>query len=428
MTQEPPKPSRFNQTALLSSVLIDNIGNGIHTLTMGKLLYDATGSVWSFGASILIEYVLAILLQVVAGSAVDRGQPKRIAVYTDLLRGACVLMAGAAAGSSLGLLFIWICVLAVNAGKPFSRSASFALIPAAVGEKALGHYFSLASACFQAGQLIGIALAGPLLAWGGARAALMVDGGTYVAAAILMATLHVPQTVPSRAIQGVLSRPFDKLKADWLELAVILKKDRAFFWNMLLTSGDFIAISFLNLALVPIVEKRLGGQSYWLTILDGSFALAALVTALFTKYLRRTTQMAVWVLLIEAVCLGVLAVTDSQVVTLAAYLLMGISNAVSLSLFMTSLQYRSVGPIKGRVAGMRHLVVSVLSSCLIPLVSALHSHSLMFGLSGSAVIIGLFAVVTKLAQLKVGTSQSIILSQSVDLPAPSDAGLTEVTA
>jgi ABC-type uncharacterized transport system permease subunit len=65
----------------------------------------------------------------------------------------------------------------------------------------------------------------------------MVDGGTYVAAAILMATLHVPQTVPSRAIQGVLSRPFDKLKADWLELAVILKKDRAFFWNMLLTAG-----------------------------------------------------------------------------------------------------------------------------------------------------------------------------------------------
>ena len=401
---------KWRECSLLASVLIDNIGNGIHSLAIGKVLYDATGSVFAFGASFMIEYLLAILLQAAAGSVVDRMSPNTVTVVTDFVRGIVLLLAGATMGSSWSLATIWLCIVVINGGKPFARSASFALIPRVIDEDDMVQYYSLASAFFQVGQIIGIGLAGPLLALGGTAAALYLDGATYLVAGGLVGSISLRAVLHGADKARLQEGVFRRLKNDWVEVIQIIKADRPFFWNLVLTSGDFLAIAFLNLALVPLVEKRLNSGPYWLTVLDGSFAVAAFVGAFIAPSIRRKTPTAIRVVLLQAMAFGILALASSPVVIVGAYFLVGIGNALSLSLFMTSLQFRCKGPIKGRIAGMRHLIVSLLSAAFIPLVSLAHNSSLVAGLMLSGAIITVFAIMTILAQRWLGQDSPIIVA------------------
>ena len=88
---------------VLASVLITDIGNGMHTITIGKLLYDRTGSVAAFGSVIIAEYILNFLLQTLAGSMVDRGSPKAICVWADIVRGIFISRQRIFGNSRLGL-------------------------------------------------------------------------------------------------------------------------------------------------------------------------------------------------------------------------------------------------------------------------------------------------------------------------------------
>lgn len=83
-------PARY----LILSNFITNIGNGIHILIVGKLLYDITGTLMSFAFVIIFEYVIKIILQLFAGSMVDKGNPKRIALISDFVRGIILILAG----------------------------------------------------------------------------------------------------------------------------------------------------------------------------------------------------------------------------------------------------------------------------------------------------------------------------------------------
>ena len=405
--------TKANQRSLLASVFIDNVGSGIHMLAVGRMLYEATGSVWGFGLSILSEYGLAILLQVAAGSAVDRGSPRRIAMLSDLIRGVALLGVAACVGSHWSLVAMWLGVLIVNAGKPYARSASFALIPQAVGEGQLSRYYSLASSCLQAGSLVGVAIAGPLLAAGGVRADLVLDGATYVLAAFLIGSLKLPSSAPRRA-PALASGYLAKLKGDLAELATLLHRDRGFLWNVVLANADFLALSFLNLALFPIVNGRLGGSPFWLTALDGGFALASLGTALMVGRIRRTAFSASTFLGLEALCLIGLALVSGPVATVALYLLMGACNACSLSVFLTSLQQRTAVAVKGRVAGARHLLLALMSAALVPAVAFFHSCSLLAGLTASGALLLAFAVATAVAQTTLRQTQSVIFTTSSD--------------
>src|SRR5579871_2387659 len=75
----------------LGSVFITNIGNGMHTLTVGKLLFDRTGSAVAFGGVFIAEYVINFLIQLFAGSLVDRSDVKKVVTVTDVGRGVFII-------------------------------------------------------------------------------------------------------------------------------------------------------------------------------------------------------------------------------------------------------------------------------------------------------------------------------------------------
>ena len=90
----------------LAGTFASNIGNGMHTLAAGALLYQQTGTVAAFGVVVVIEQAVTFLMQAVAGPSVDRGDPRRAAMLAEIVRGGCVcglsLLLAASAGDAPG--------------------------------------------------------------------------------------------------------------------------------------------------------------------------------------------------------------------------------------------------------------------------------------------------------------------------------------
>lgn len=141
---------RFTNPRMLLplGVLITNIGNGMYTLAVGKLLYDQTGSSTPFAMLLMLEAILTFSTQAIASSAVDRGRAKQCAVIAEAIRGFAVLTASAFvfAGHTASIL---LAAIVINLLRPFYRTASFAIGPMIADGKQLAVYNARTSTFFR---------------------------------------------------------------------------------------------------------------------------------------------------------------------------------------------------------------------------------------------------------------------------------------
>lgn len=377
---------------LIGAVFITDIGNGLYTLSVAKLLFDSSGSVAPFGTVIILEYLITALLQLVAGSWVDRSDLSRTAVTVDLLRGGFIVLAALAIPFGSPSWWIFASVLVINLGKPFHRAATFAMGPVVAPGEALTRYTALWSMSSQAGQLLGIALAGVLLTYFAPAVVFALNGLSYLLAAGLTILARVPSI--ERNLAHATESWLTKFRADWQEMLALLRNHRSLGFHLMLCAGDFLAISFLNLAIVPLVAARFAGIPLYLSVLDGSYAVGSMLTTslIAARGLRYPPSRVAQVSFAgQAVAFLMLAASPSIFLAATSVVLMAIFNTVSLTNLMTRLALRSKGPIKGRVSALRQLVLSAMAGALIPLVSQPMNLSVTWGLIAVAGLLFLFA-------------------------------------
>lgn len=392
-----PLPTWRNLSAaarwVLVSVFVTNIGTGIQNLAVAKLLYDATGSTVDFGLTLIIENILTFGLQLIAGPVVDRGRPSTVMVVADLARGSIVCASSIFLAN--GHVFWWVAtaVVAINVARPFYRSANFSLGPLIAGGDQLLLFNSIRGTVVQAGQMLGVAIAGPLIYLLGPTPAFAVNGISYLLAAGAVAAIRVPRLTHQDEGEDTPRSFID----DWAQVLKYLQGQWALAFHMLLVSGDFLVVSFLNIALVPIVAVDLHNQVYWLSVLDGSFALGSLLTSsLSPRIIRRLGyRMAILGALGSETILFVGLSSVHQIIYLASIMILfGAANTVSVASFMTTLQDRVGADLRGRISSARSFALSILSLGLIPLVTHGQSESLHQGLWMSAVVTFMFFVGT----------------------------------
>ncbi|WP_054950387.1 MFS transporter [Numidum massiliense] len=374
---------------LLAATLVTTVGNGMHTLATGKLLYDSTGSVAAFGAVIIFEQVISFLMQVVAGPKVDRSDPKRTCVQVELIRGGLLI------GFALAMLvshnvFLWIMLmtLSIKVTQPFYRAATFALAPAVMSSESLGRFNGYSNICLQGGQLLGVALAGVVIHYWGAPAAFLINGVTFIFSAVSISFITVPHAEIVRATGMSPRISWKQLLKEWREFFLLLRREIGLGWHLMLNTVDSLAVILFNLVLVPLVAVRYGGSAYWLSIVDGAFAVGAMATAVVVAPLTNRWGSHTTVVIGvggQAVCFLLLGLTDQTWLTLGLTFGIGACNTISWTVLMTTLQLRVQGrPIKGRIGTARNLLTSVTAAALVPLVSKTLDFSLewAFILSG----------------------------------------------
>jgi len=180
-------------TALWTGQLISLFGDRMHQIAMAFLVLTATGSPFAVGMVFLAATLPNLLLGPIAGTFVDRWDQKQVMVVSDLLRASLVLLVPIAAVTNL--LLIYPLVFAITSISIFFRPARTAVMPRIVDEDELLTANSATWIAETLADVVGYPLAGLFVAFLGNALplAFWLDAATYVASALLIATMAVPK-------------------------------------------------------------------------------------------------------------------------------------------------------------------------------------------------------------------------------------------
>ena len=364
----------------LIGTLASNIGNGLHTLTAGLLLYQHTGSVAAFGAVIAFEQAATFLMQVVAGPAIDRGCPRWIAMTAEVLRGGivCGLSLLLAANPDNLMLLILAMTLVIRLAHPFHRSGIFALAPELVAPGELARLNSWFSGCQQAGQLIGLAATGIVVAHWGASGAFFINGVTFLVSAASLAAIRVrPGAEPAHGARGTRTSRWRSLLADWCEISVLLRRDIRLVGLIVVSAADNVAFFLFNLALAPYAAERLGPIYAWSSVLASAFAMGAMASSIVVSPIAGLLGSRLAIaggIAGQALCFAALWRADQLPTMVVLVTALGAFNTISWTMALTAFQLEAPAASRGRLAMLRNAAAAVLLAVLVPCAAWIGQH------------------------------------------------------
>ncbi|AGZ41697.1 MFS transporter [Actinoplanes friuliensis] len=345
------------------------IGNGILLVALAWQVYDLSGlpaAMSAVGVALSLPQVVTLLI---GGVVSDRFDPRRVMLFSDLVRAA--VMAALAALSITGAIQLWqiITLTAVyGAAAGFFGPAFDALVPQIVAEEDLVAANALDQFIRPAGmQIFGPMLGGAVIAIGGAGWAFAADAATFVisvACLLAMRRIAAPAVV---ADQG-------SAESLWTELREGIRYVRSHVWLW----GTFLSATFTYLlfvgpteVLLPyVVKTELGGSATALGLILTSGGLGAIVAAISVGWAgipRRfmTFMYGTWAIATLAVAGYGLATATWQLAA-ACVLVNGLEAAGTVA-WATAKQRLVPGRLLGRVSSVDWFV----STALLPLSYAL---------------------------------------------------------
>jgi MFS family permease len=179
-----------------SGVVLSQIGTRGTIAANYYQVYDLTGSLVQTGFVGGAQLVALLVLSPLGGAYADRVDRRRLLQWAQAL--AFVVALALAVVSLAEMAEAWMViasVLVTTAAATFDQPARQALIPALVPRSELAQAIALLNPSRELAVLLGPALAGVLIAAGGAGLMYLVDAVTYAVLIVVLALLRVPNLV-----------------------------------------------------------------------------------------------------------------------------------------------------------------------------------------------------------------------------------------
>ena len=170
--------------------VVSQMGDWFDTIALYTIILNLTGSGRDVGLLLVARFVPSFLFGPLSGVVADRFSRQKIMIISDLLRAVVVL----------GFLFVrradqlWIVyVLTVFqlALSTFFEPAKTAAIPSIVEDRELVAANAISSVTWSVMLTLGAAIGGLITGWFGTDVAFILDAGTYVLSAALIASIRV---------------------------------------------------------------------------------------------------------------------------------------------------------------------------------------------------------------------------------------------
>lgn len=174
--------------------IINRLGDSIDSIAFTWLVYQVTQSAaWSaiiFG----VNRVPTIILQPLAGAAIEKKNKRFIMIITDLIRGVCVGFVATA--YLLGFLNQWIllvCTILISCAEAFNRPAATSLVPKLLEKEHYNFGLSLNSSASSVAELVGYGVAGIIIATSSISTAIYIDMATFFLSALIIFTVKLKE-------------------------------------------------------------------------------------------------------------------------------------------------------------------------------------------------------------------------------------------
>lgn len=343
-----------NFSLLWMGQLVSFFGDRVHQVALGVLVTQK-GTPLDLGIAFAMTAVPNVFLGPLAGALVDRWDRRRTMILCDLVRAGLVLLVPVVIDIHMGLVFL-IAFLVATVGLLF-RPAKTAIVPSIVHHDHLVTANSASTLSETLADVLGQPVAAAIVAALAALigAAFVLDAGTYVASALLIAAMVVPREVVEAA-------PFSA-RAVWREMAEgwrFLTGQKELLSNTIVSTvaqlafGAEIVAAFLyaqeslDLSVIPFPQN----YGWLMSALGlGSVVGGVVIGAWFTKTPKGPMTIAGFILLGASMVAA--GFVTNPYVAIGLFFLIGVANLLYLVPTITLFQERTPTRLFGRVVSTR---------------------------------------------------------------------------
>ena len=328
---------------VFTAALVSLVGDGIVPVALTFAVLDLTGSATDLGVVLATGTVTLVGSLLFGGVLADRMSRRTVMIAADLVR----VIGQATIGALLLTGHAGVPAIAVSQGllgaaTGFFNPASSGLLPAVAGEH-LQQANALRGIAMAAGSIGGPALGGVLVVTVGPGPALLIDAGTYVASALLLAGLRIGRPVEGQVRPSFLA----DLREGFSEL-----RSRTWAWSIITVASfvNTIGVAFPVLGAV-VAKESLGGAGAWATLLVArAVGLFAGGTILLRAEPRRPLLAAVPACAAAALPLLLLAIAAPLALIAVAAAIAGLGAVMFNTLWETTLQQQVPARARSRVS------------------------------------------------------------------------------
>jgi MFS family permease len=319
-------------------------------VAVGWQVYALTGRALDLGLVGLAQFVPMVLLTLIVGHVADRYDRRLIVGVCQLAEGgAAALLALGAWRGWIGRDGIYALVAAVGAARAFESPTLAALLPGLLVRELYERASAASASANQTAQIVGPALGGVLYAFGPATTYL-ASATLFVAAAICAGLIKMQRTPPARTPMTL---------ASLLAGVGFVRSHPAILGSV---SLDLFAVLFGGAtALLPIFARDILGTGPWgLGLLRSAPAVGALVMSIALAHRPLTTptgKTMFGAVMIFGAATILFALSRELWLSLAALVVIGASDVISVVIRFTLVQLRTPDEMRGRVSAVNAMFI-----------------------------------------------------------------------
>ena len=337
--------------------LISNFGDTLHYIALVVLVFQLTGHGVAVAGLVAAEIVPVLLLGPVAGVVIDRFSRKTVLIGADLVRAALAL--------SLvwpqGAWHAYLVAAGLSAGSTFFNPTVQAVIPALTTEEQRLAANSVSWSTAQLVQIVASAIVGGIIAVVGTGPAFALNAASFVASALLMATLPIPRHAGQLAQETRVG--LGRFVGDARAGLAFALRDRFVSRLLLVQAVASLAVGATGALLVVLSERflRLPPAGFaWLILAIG---VRALLGPLIPNTLAKDYRNARWLFvpyLIRGVGDILLATIRSVPVALFLLFVYGLNTSTGMVVFSSTVQGAVPDAVRGRVFTLLDVTWSIM--------------------------------------------------------------------
>ena len=326
------------------------VGYQMLIVAVGWQLYELTSDPFDLGLIGLIQFIPAILLVLVIGQAADRYDRRLLLVGCQAIEAVAVttLLAAVLAGAMTRELILGAAFI-MGVARAFEMTVMQIMVPSLVPLQLVPRAVAGSASANQTATIAGPALGGFLYAAGPA----IVYGAClslFLLAGALLMLVRIERAAPAREpfSPKVFFAGFSYIRSHPVILGVI--------------SLDLFAVLLGGVtALLPVFARDIYAAGPWaLGLLRAAPAVGALAMALALtrwSFERGTGKIMFAVVAMYGIATIVFALSGSFVIAIAALIVLGASDMVSVVLRMTLVQLGTPDVVRGRVTAVNGLFI-----------------------------------------------------------------------
>ena len=269
VTSYRPLKTQKEYLKLIAANVINRFGDSIDGIAIAWLMYQITHSASMMALILGLNYLPTILLQPFTGAMVEHLSKKRVMVLFDIGRG--LVVAATAALYVLGHLtpvILTAMMLLISTLEAFRSPAGSAIVPLLLKPELYKVGSALNQTASRVTELVGLALAGGVVALLGCQGALMIDAATFFLSALIIGFIRIKETLPEEKVS------LKTTAKSFLEGLSLIRANRVLI--VLLLIGAMMNFMFVPLSAysAPFIADYLKGGAETLSLINIALVLS----------------------------------------------------------------------------------------------------------------------------------------------------------